>query len=394
MELRELQHHIRILATLEETSSPMVSCYINLETNLVDARRTLENQAQKISKGLPVHSHPEFDEALSTIEEYLGNHFLSHTKGLALFTRSGPWPFWLALQFDVSLPNWLAVDTTPNIYHLVELKDTYHRYVVMILTEEKARIIEVNLGSVTEDVWRERPELRQRVGREWSREHYQNHRRNRTDQFIKEQISVLERLMSVGEHSHLILAGNPRLTVRVRRELPRHLTDKLIDTVIASGSNKISDVVAVTLSSFIEQEELESRAIVERLQRNIHTGGLAVIGTKETFKALQRRQVDVLMVAKNYHPSEGWKCLCCGEVRVRQPALNKCPNCNSDELRRLDLREEMIRLAEQRGCQVEVVNQSEWLYQVGGVGALLRYFAPEQHYCHPPQNRTPRTSHN
>ena len=287
MELRELQHHIRMLATLEETSSPMVSCYINLETNLVDARRTLKNQAQKISKGLPVHSHPEFDEALMTIEEYLGTPFLSHTKGLALFTRSGPSPFWLALQFDVPLPNWLAVDTTPNIYHLVELKDTYHRYVVMILTEEKVRIIEVNLGSVTEDVWRERPELRQRVGREWSREHYQNHRRNRTDQFIKEQISVLEQLMSAGGHSHLILAGNPRLLARVRRELPKPLTDKLINSVVTAGSDKLSEVVAVTLSRFIEQEELESQAMVERLQRHIHTGGLAVIGTKKTLKTLK-----------------------------------------------------------------------------------------------------------
>ncbi len=380
MELRELQQYIRMLATLEETSSPVVSCYIKLETNLVDVRHTVESQMRKISKGLPVNLQPEFDEAFENIEKYLNGQFPPATKGLAIFARGGAWPFWQALQFGVPLPNWLAVDTTPNIYHLVELKDTYHRYVVMISTQEQARIIEVNLGSVTEELWQERPELRQRVGREWSREHYQSHRRNRTDQFIKEQISVLERLMSAGGHSHLILAGNPRLTTRVRRELPRHLTDKLIDTVVASGSDKISDMVAATLSSFIEQEELESRAMVERLQRNIHTGGLAVIGTKETFKALQRGQVDMLLVAKNYHPSGGWKCLFCGEVRVRQPALNKCPDCNSDELRSLDLREEMIRLAEQRGCQVEVVNQSDWLYQVGGVGALLRYFAPEQHY--------------
>ena len=380
MELRELQHHIRRLAMLEETSSPIVSCYINLETNLVDVRHTVESQMRKISKGLPVNLQPEFDEVFENIEKYLNNQFPPATKGLAIFARGGAWPFWQALQFCVPLPNWLAIDTTPNIYHLVELKDTYHRYVVMILTEEKARIIEVNLGSVTEELWRERPELRQRVGREWSREHYQSHRRKRTDQFIKEQISVLERLMSAGGHSHLILAGNPRLLARVRRELPRPLTDKLIDTVVASGSDKISDVVAATLSCFIEQEELESQAMVERLQRNIHTGGLAVIGTKKTLKALKRGQVDMLLVAKNYTPSGGWKCLSCAEVRVCQPALNKCPDCNSNEVRSLDLREEIIRLAEQRGCHVEVVNQSEWLHRVGGVGALLRYFVPEQHY--------------
>ena len=266
------------------------------------------------------------------------------------------------------------------IYHLVELKDTYHRYVVLISTEEMARIVEVNLGSVTEDLWQARPELRQRVGREWSREHYQNHRRNRTEKFIKEKISILERLMAAGGHSHLILAGNPRLTAHLRRQLPRHLTEKLIATVVACGSDKLSDVVAATLTPFIVKEELDSQAMVERLQQKIHRGGLAVSGTKATFEAVKCGQVDVLILAKNYTASDGWKCLFCGAVGVRLPALNKCMECKSDGFRPLNIREEIIRLAEQRGCHIEVVNQNEWLHQVGGVGALLRYIAPAQYH--------------
>ena len=35
----------------------------------------------------------------------------------------------LAMQFTDPLPNWIAVYPTPNIYHLVELKDNHHRYV-------------------------------------------------------------------------------------------------------------------------------------------------------------------------------------------------------------------------------------------------------------------------
>ena len=60
----------------------------------------------------------------------------------------------------------MVVGSTPNIFHLVELKDTYDRYVVMISIEESARILEIHLGKVTEELWRERPELRQRLGRE------------------------------------------------------------------------------------------------------------------------------------------------------------------------------------------------------------------------------------
>jgi len=33
----------------------------------------------------------------------------------------------LPMQFATPVPNWIAVCPTPNIYHLVGLKDSYHR---------------------------------------------------------------------------------------------------------------------------------------------------------------------------------------------------------------------------------------------------------------------------
>jgi len=37
----------------------------------------------------------------------------------------------------------------------------------------------------------------------------------------------------------------------------------------------------------------------------------------------------------------------------------------------------MVRVAQQTGCGVEVVNQSEALTRLGGVGCLLRFRPPE-----------------
>ena len=63
-----------------------------------------------------------------------------------------------------------------------------------------------------------------------------------------------------------------------------------------------------------------------------------------------------------------------------QPESPKaCPECGATELQDLDLRETMVRLAEQQDCTVEVVNQSEPLTRFGGVGCLLRYRLPEQY---------------
>ena len=69
----------------------------------------------------------------------------------------------------------------------------------------------------------ERPELRERLGREWTREHYQNHRQQRDQQFVKEKVAVIERLMAKRGHNTLLLAGEPRFVKRLRSALPKHL---------------------------------------------------------------------------------------------------------------------------------------------------------------------------
>jgi peptide subunit release factor 1 (eRF1) len=154
-----------------------------------------------------------------------------------------------------------------------------------------------------------------------------------------------------------------------------------VDTVVASGSDQISDVIAATINSFVDQEEIESQAVVERLLREINTSGLAVAGTRETLNALQRSQVEVLVMAKDYGPEAGWSCPKCGAVGLAPQILIVCWGCGEAGLREIDLKAELARMAEQGGCQVEVVNYSDALMQLGGVGAILRYLSPEQYAC-------------
>jgi len=241
MELKNLQKHIRTLSTLAESDAEVISCYLAVLKGRLTNRKAFDEQIRSLKPGLCGKNLGDFETALERIEAYLKTEVLPDAKGIALFSRSGEEPFFLPLQFRAPLPNWVAVDVTPNIYHLVELKDTYHRYVVMISTERSVRILGINLGAVTEELWRERPELRKRVGREWSKCQYQNHRRDRTEKFIKEKISILDRLMSVGGYGHLILAGHPRMTARVRDQLPKHLRTKLVDVVpVASKTPRTS----------------------------------------------------------------------------------------------------------------------------------------------------------
>lgn len=379
MDRKNLPQHVRTLATLPVTDAPVISCYQTLAAGRLADRNAFDDRMQSLRRGLSIQGQHTFDAALDRIEEMLATELSPNSKGLAAFSRAGAQPFFLPLQFQVPLPNWIALDSTPNIYHLVELKDTYHRYVVMLVTEDSMRIMQVNLGAVTSQMWEERPELRHRVGREWTKTHFQRHRQERTRKFLKDAIAVLNQLMSAGGYTHLILAGQPSVTSQVQKNLPKHLQKQLIDIVPASGATQLSDVVEATLGSFIEAEEQESRTTVGNLIHQLRTGGLAVVGTEPTFCALQGGRVDVLVLSKEYDPGPGWSCEHCGHIDFDSEVPDACPNCNTGAFHQFNIKEQMVRKAEECDCTVEVVGQSDELIHLGGVGCLLSYRLPKDY---------------
>jgi len=379
MERTNLQKHLRTLITLPVTAAPVISCYQSLAAGRLTDRNAFDERVRSLRKGLSVQEQQDFSAALARIEQMFATDLLPHAKGLAAFSRAGEQPFFLPLQFQVPLPNWIAVDNLPNIYHLVELKDTYHRYVVMLVTEESMRILQVNLGAVTAKMWEERPELRDRVGREWSKVHFQRHRQERTRKFLKDAVEILNQLMSAGGYTHLILAGQPSVTSQIQQNLPKHLQKQLIDTVTASGATRLSNVVEATLSSFVEAEEQESRTTVANLMQQLRTGGLAVVGTDPTFRALYRGRVDVLVMSKEYDPGRGWSCDKCGHIGVESEVPVACPDCEAGEFRRFNTKERMVQKAEELDCTIEIVGQSDELIHLGGVGCLVSYRLPDEY---------------
>ena len=148
MDLSELQGHIRSLITLDEEDAPIVSAYVPIG-EIGAGSNPMATRVREIRKLLTEAERTSFDEPFDRILQYLARELRPSTRGVAAFARGGERPFFLGLQFQVPVPDRLSVSSSPDVYHLVELKDTYHRYVVLIANEESARILEVHLGAVT-----------------------------------------------------------------------------------------------------------------------------------------------------------------------------------------------------------------------------------------------------
>jgi len=100
----------------------------------------------------------------------------------------------------------------------------------------------------------------------------------------------------------------------------------------------------------------------------------------------------VLVMAEAYEPPEGWKCGACGALAAAEGTDHPvaCPECGRWEMRSADLREEMVRLAEERDAEVEIVRESDALVDLGGVGCLLRFWTTEQHLQRASRARSPK----
>ncbi|MFT5548780.1 MAG: protein required for attachment to host cells [Candidatus Azotimanducaceae bacterium] len=372
----ELRNRILTLAVIEESPTPFVSCYLNLENGEQSALQSMELRAELLRRILKGRDLEDFSESVGAIKSYVKRELLPEAKGMAFFARSSfEKEFYMPLQFAVPLPNKLRLYPTPNIYNLIELKDTYERYLVMIATTEWVRIIEVNLGAATVQAWSEHPGRRDNVGEGWSETQYQLFRKHRESRFLQEKIATLEKLMKSGDHSHLIIAGDPQITARIREALTPHLNSKLMDIIPVSHTDAETDIVKATLSIFVEQEEHDSQSIADRLIQAVRTQGPAVVGAKDCLHNLQLGKVDTLVMLQDYAPDPGWICSTCDEMGETTPKSNICPHCNSRTVRPTDLREELVRQAGKKDCPVEVVEYSDALMELGGVGCLLRFRA-------------------
>lgn len=372
MELKELQGHIRRLASLPRTPAPLISCYLRVEDGRARHHRVFASRIREIGRSYEEEEARQFEEALVPIERYLSSDVHPDSRGVAAFSRAGDQPVFVALQFSVPLPTWISADSLPNLYHLVELKDTYWRFVVLVCSTDTARILAANLGAVTLDLLRARPELRWRVGREWSLEQFRRRRTKPEQQFVSDVVGELSGVMAADNYDHLILAGDPGMTEMVRRALPPELAVRLTDVIHDPGHEGDWDVVAESVESFVEAEHRESHATAEKLSRQVRMGGLGVAGTRASYWALKRGQAETLVMGADYSPKPGWLCRDCRIERTIERKPDRCPGCASTALEDISIRETMLRLAEQRGCQVELVRGSETLGRLGGVGCLLR----------------------
>lgn len=361
----ELDAHLSDLIAVDEIKEHLVfSFFIDL-ADPDGVSNQIRRQVRRLEAGLDSSAASDLYEAESSVLNLIGKGLDAAYQGLACHFRTGSQGFLKAIAFHVRFKPAVMADTLPQIVPLIELRDSYDRYVVMISTEDQARILEIVLGSVTREAWLKRPELRKRVGREWTRNHYRNHQKDRDRQFIREKVDKLKELMVQAGHTHLILAGSPQRVALIEKELPEPLRKRIVDICRLGVRDPLEKVVAETIKAFIEQETYESQVNLERLREAILRGSGAVVGLDNCEAALEAGVVDTLIVTSS------------DEVNTSRHVVFRHRNREGGYVTLHKRFEQLLQRAVAHQTLIEFVPRGSFLDDYAGCGAILRYRGAE-----------------
>lgn len=340
-EMDLLASHISELANLSESEAPVINAYLDFCQSADAIRSKFDQWSMAARSTLPAAQRPLFDHARQEVIREISREWPEEIRGVAVFSRHGADPLLRVIPFSAPLDLHFDVSGRPAIFPLVQLKDRFHRFVVVISTDDAARIFEVTLGAVSEAILARRPEMGGRLGREWGREHFHQRKRENDQKFHRDQVTIITQLMARRGLNHLILAGNPRHVSGLRDVLPKHISARVVGELLKTPSGgDYSTVLEHAVDTFVEAERAESRDTVSRLHEQVSRSGLAVVGVEKSRDAILGGYAAELVISEELHQAG---------------------------------REELTRLATERDLAIEVCEGDELLATHGGVGCLLRY---------------------
>ncbi len=391
------------LLNLPPEEAPFLSLYLDTRPNTErqrDGHRQrnalvwLNRRLSELDREVPARgpARESFTHDVERIQAWLRDDLQPSSQGLALFACHARGVF-RTLQTQVPFENRVVLDKEPFIYPLARLLGGDRAYLALVVSSTRARLYEIVLGGVTssqtlEHALERPPE--KATGRltrgpvagtfgatELS---YQRYLEEQVRHHLKEVADKARDLVERHHLHHVVLAGDRQICNELQRLLPRTLQERVIDTLALDPSSPEGVVLRQSLQALERRAAAEGQRKVEILMDGHLTGGLATMGLRPTVEALNRCQVDELVLAADFRAA-GWTCPGCGGILLAVSTEGHCPHCEVPAHRVEDLREPMVRQAERTGARVEVVASSSDLKQREGVGALLRYRASLEPYA-------------
>ena len=370
----ELQAMVQTLTALPTIEQPLLSVYIDWmpdgngkRPQMQEVTSALETVVQRFRDEHDNRTSVEADR--DRIVSYLTDEVPNDAKGIAIFACSAA-NLWETIPLQIQVETSVVADNYPHIFNLVRILDDYETYALVLADAQESRILIVSLNETERAANTEAAEeIRRFDAGGWGQMLFQRRTDNIIKAHTKDIADKLGRVIKRHNVQHVIIAANDSIKGMVSDSLPQTIKDKLVD-IIKLDIHADMATIMETLAPIMRQVEVQQEAdALNELEAEVRGENLGVVGIADTAMALTKGQVRTLVVHADFQGTGG-ECPNCGAIRA-----GLRPTCPYDgaEMQSINLREILTTRAYQQSSEVQIVEQSPYLDEHEGIGAVLRY---------------------
>ena len=371
-----LRDQLDRLTAFQPTDAPVLSLYLDMRAgqhgrpNYDAFLRKTFSERSRVLKGA---ARQGFDADVEKITAYLGEQVRRSAQGLAIYACSGQDGFFESVQLDVPVEHhWLFIGSVPHLYPLIRLNDQFPRYAALLVDSNAARLFVFGLGATETQTEVRNVKTRKGAVGGWSQARYQRHVENFHLQHMKEVVDVVDRVMREEALDRLVIAAEPSTRGLLMEQLPKHLAEKVVDLMKFDIRTPENQVLTRTLEALREHDADTDAEHVERMLDAWNADGLAVAGPEETLQALEKGQVEELLITATPELLRRAEKLT-GDVAPAPVDVDTSAPTTGGDSDRHRLADHFVVHAHMSAARIRFIEDPALLEDVGGVGALLRF---------------------
>lgn len=365
---------VRKLAELRSETSPVVSCYLDVDGARLTVRKAYEQELERLVRS--AGSRPELAAATRDDLRRMEDHVKagidrSRTRGLAMFSCAEI-GLWEVVELPVPVYNRIVLDPSPAVLQLESALGRLERFAVLLVDKARARIFVYGGGELidrSEMIGDSSRDLDIRGLRDQGFDREQHHVEELTNQHIRNAASATFEVFRAHGFEHLSVGAPDEIVQVVEHELHPYLRDRLAPRIMVDVAAGPDEIRVAAAEVQVQVEKLREAAVVSRLRDAVGSANKGVAGLDDTLAALVERRVDTLVVSRGYTET-GWRCPKCGALYPKGP---RCPVDDTEMVHLDDVVEATVDVAFRQSCRVEVCTDNADLDVLGRIGALLRF---------------------
>ena len=250
------------------------------------------------------------------------------------------------------------------MFPLERLADQYQSYAALLVNTNAARLYVFSAGAAEREITVKNKKGKRVSAGGWSQARYQRRAENLHIKHMKEVAEAVDRLVRDENIARILVAGDEVALPLLREQIAPATAALLTEVGGVDIKTPEADVFRVTLEAFREADQQSDQERVDAVLNAHRSGGLGTVGLAGVKAALERGQVDRLLVPAT--PSKSTADQTSADAEMTGPKEER------SELDEAAI-EELVTLARRTDAEITFIEDARLLAPARQVGAMLRY---------------------